>query len=235
MPGYQDEDIKYRLLQFAKDSTPGHGFGTQQPSVFLHSGSFLPNSSERSEDKSSAKIANCSVKDKELNWGQMNDCNIKRMKEKLKSGRVCRNIEGRKDSSRAMEERQKGKAAASAFCQNQEVGSMVCIWNHRNAHVSANNNGAARPAQQTSPPASSSNPASATPSKAAPAKPAAKVPEPEKFASGLGRSPIPKAAPSTTTSRDTTANLVPRAKPQPRTPVVLHVYSVGLAHLLEGH
>jgi hypothetical protein len=238
-PGYQDEDMKYRLLQFAKESSRGRPSGFQQPSVYLHAGSFLPNSSDSKTDKSAAKIANCSEKEKQNNWGTMNTKNMNSMKSKLQSGQVCRNIQGRKDTARAIEERKAGRATATAFFTNVQIGSMVCIWKPTKADFSADDNlpttGTAGPAQSTSPPASFSQTTATTPSKAAPAKPANLVPEPVRFASGLGRSLAPKAAPAppTTTAR-VRPDVVPKARPQPRTQVVLHTYSVGLATLLEG-
>jgi hypothetical protein len=126
LSGYQDEDVKHRLVQFAKASQKGHQAGALRPSVELHGGSFLPNSANPKEDKGSAKIANCS--DTSTSWGNMNSQNMTIMKSKLNSGQICRNIVGRKDAVRAAEERKKGKATGTAFCTNQQVGAQVSIW-----------------------------------------------------------------------------------------------------------
>ena len=126
--------MKYRLIQFAKESLrSGLAGGSQHPSVFLHAGSFLPNSQDAKSDKSYAKIQNCSEKDKQKNWGNMNTSNMNNMKSKVKSGQVCRNIQGQKNIARAIEERRGGRGAAAAFFRNFQVGSMVFIWKPKKA------------------------------------------------------------------------------------------------------
>ena len=227
--------MRHRLAQFAKDSQKGRLGGALRPSVELHGGSFLPNSANPKEDKGYAKIANCS--DTSTSWGKMNGQNMTTVKSKLNSGQICRNIVGRKDAARAAEERKKGKAAGTAFCTNQQVGAQVSIWKPKKADFPEDydrpTSSAAGPAQPTQPPASFSSADAAAPRKVAPAVPKANILEPAFFASGLGRSPAPKAAqaPPPTTTR----GRIPKARTEPATPIVLHTYSLGLASLMDGN
>jgi len=88
--GYQDEDLKNRLLEFARASASlGWQHGPSKPTVSLYSGSYLPQHEDPKIDKGLAKIQNCS--EEELRdcktWGSMNMENMTSMRKNLNQAR----------------------------------------------------------------------------------------------------------------------------------------------------
>ena len=227
--GYQDEDLKNRLLEFARASASlGWQHGPSKPTVSLYSGSYLPQHEDPKIDKGLAKIQNCSEEELRDNqtWGGMYLDNTTIMKKKLTSGQVRRNINAGKDSHSAIKSKE-NKTAATWFQNSLTVGAQFGFFVRKRNDIP--NEGAAGPTTATVRPtsaSSSSRPVPTTPPRA------------ETKSKAAARSPARPAAPaasSTPLPKFITAGSAsaPKARPCPR-PVVLYTYSVGVNHLLEG-
>jgi hypothetical protein len=192
----------------------------------------LPQDPNPKIDKGLAKILNCSEEARKNNktWGSMNSVNMSTMKKKLGHGQVRRNTAGGKDASLAKFTKAEGKGAAW-FKASFYIGAQVSILRH------ADFPGAAGPATNpTASACSSARPAPTTPPHPATTSKAKARPKPQPTAPEASSTPLPKfvssafRAPGATRISGTVA---PAPKARPRH-VVLHTYSVGVEHLLEG-
>ena len=235
--GYQDEDLKSRLLEFAKASaSPGWKHGPPRPSVHLYPGSFLPQHENPKIDKGVAKIQNCSKEELRDSWGGMNMENMRSMRKKLNSGQVRRNISAGKDSHSAIKSKEQ-KTAATWFRNSLLVGARVGFLVAKTKQSNIPNQGAAGPATATIRPtsaSSSSRPVPTTPPYAETKSKAAARPPARPVAPAASSTPLPKfiAAPPPTYASGSAPT--PKARPRPPRPVTLHTYSVGVNYLLEG-
>ena len=160
----------------------------------------------------------------------MNSVNMSTMKKKLGHGQVRRNTAGGKDASLAKRTKAEGKGAAW-FKASYYIGAQVSILRH------ADFPGAAGPA--TNPTTSacfSARPAPTTPPHPATTSKAKARPKPQPTAPEASSTPLPKFISSAWRSPAAPGFFLhgaPAPKARPRH-VVLHTYSVGVEHLLEG-
>ena len=230
--------MHHRLVVFARSCAAGKEAGNLHPNIALSAGSFLPNSPDPKQDKTWAKIVNCSrvFLDAYKNWGSMNQVNMKVMKKKLAAGQVRRNVIGPKDAKTAEDLLKKKKEAVVVFKNSMTVGASVSylkLPRPSAQEVAAQELGAVRRAGSAA--AATAGSSSARPA-AASSSSAASVPVAEVAATPCKVRPAtPAAAPAVQPkARPTSGTAGPAFRTQPAATVILHVYSLGMESLLEG-